>query len=73
MTELGSSKPNSPAHPEPEGRESSHPEMEEYAGGYIRARVGYIPVWLLVTYAVLLLWALYYLVVYWGGEGPGRI
>ena len=48
-------------------------EMEEYAGGTIQAHHGYIPVWLLVVYAVLFIWALYYLVVYWGGLGPGRI
>jgi hypothetical protein len=48
-------------------------EMEEYAGGTIQSRHGYFPVWLLVVYAVLFIWALYYLVVYWGGLGPGRI
>jgi len=47
--------------------------MEEYAGGTIQSRHGYIPVWLLAVYVVLFLWALYYLVVYWGGLGPGRI
>jgi hypothetical protein len=47
-------------------------EIEEYAGGYIQARTGRIPVWLLVVYAVLFVWALYYLVAYWGGLGPGR-
>jgi hypothetical protein len=54
--------------------ESDHPhdELEEYAGGYIKAWVGRIPVWLLVVYAVLFIWALYYLVTYWGGLGPGR-
>jgi len=52
--------------------ESSAHEMEEYAGGYIQARVGHIPVWLLIVYAVLFIWALYYLVNYWGGLGPGR-
>jgi hypothetical protein len=46
--------------------------MEEYSGGYIKARVGRIPVWLLVVYAVLFVWALYYVVAYWGGLGPGR-
>jgi hypothetical protein len=35
-------------------------------------RTGQIPAWLLVVYAVLFVWALYYLVVYWGGLGPGR-
>ena len=52
--------------------EHSADEMEEYAGGYIQARVGQIPAWLLVVYAVLFIWALYYLVAYWGGLGPGR-
>ena len=47
-------------------------ELEEYAGGYITARHGYIPAWLLVVYAVLFVWALYYLFTYWGGLGPGR-
>ncbi len=47
--------------------------LEEYAGGYILERVGRIPIWLLVVYAILFLWALYYIVVYWGGLGPGRL
>jgi hypothetical protein len=47
--------------------------MEEYAGGYIKAWVGRIPVWLLAVYAILFVWALYYVVVYWGGLGPGRV
>jgi len=53
--------------------EADDHEMEEYAGGYIKARHGYIPIWLLVVYAVLFIWALYYLVEYWGGLGPGRV
>jgi hypothetical protein len=61
--------PNAPPHAE--GREGAH-EMEEYAGGYIKARTGYIPAWLLAVYAVLFLWALYYGWQYWGGLGPGR-
>jgi hypothetical protein len=48
-------------------------EMEEYAGGTIEARHGYIPIWLLVVYAVLFVWGLYYAYTYWGGLGPGRI
>jgi hypothetical protein len=47
-------------------------EMEEYAGGTIQSRHGYIPVWLLVVYAVLFVWGLYYAYYYWGGLGPGR-
>jgi hypothetical protein len=72
MTDIQKSDPDSKAHPDLAVRGSSHPVLEEYAGGYIQARVGYIPVWLLVTYAVLFIWALYYMVVYWGGLGPGR-
>jgi hypothetical protein len=47
--------------------------VEEYGGGAIESRHGYIPAWLLVVYAVLLLWGLYYTFQYWGGLGPGRI
>ena len=72
MSELQSSDPDQKVHPDLAVRGSSHPVLEEYAGGSIQARVGYIPVWLLVTYAVLFVWALYYMVVYWGGVGPGR-
>ncbi len=52
--------------------DDAHDELEEYAGGYIKARVGRIPLWLLVVYTVLFIWALYYLFNYWGGLGPGR-
>jgi hypothetical protein len=47
--------------------------MEEAGGGARDARHGYIPVWLLIVYAVLFLWGLYYAYHYWGGLGPGRI
>ena len=50
---------------------SHEEEMEEYAGGYIQAHVGTIPLWLLAVYAVLFIWALYYLYDFWGGFGPG--
>lgn len=57
----------------PHGDEPTRPsdEMESYAGGSIQARHGTIPVWLLAVYAVLFLWALYYLYTQWGGLGPG--
>jgi hypothetical protein len=48
-------------------------EVEEYQGGDIQSRHGYIPAWLLVVYAVLLLWGLLYTYDYWGGLGPGRL
>jgi hypothetical protein len=47
--------------------------LHEYAGGYIKAREGVLPVWLLFVYFGLFLWACYYIVTYWGGVGPGRI
>lgn len=52
---------------------SHEDELEEYGGGAIEARHGYIPIWLLVVYAVLFLWGMYYAYTYWGGLGPGRI
>jgi hypothetical protein len=73
MSELQSSNPEAPVHPDLEVRESSHPELEEYAGGTIQARVGFIPLWLLVVYGVLFAWGLYYMYAYWGGVGPGRL
>lgn len=47
--------------------------LQDYQGGQIQDRHGYLPVWLLAVYAVLALWGLYYGFVYWGGLGPGRI
>ena len=59
---------------EPTRDEVSHEdEREEYGGGAIEARHGYIPIWLLVVYAVLFVWGMYYAYTYWGGLGPGRI
>jgi hypothetical protein len=52
---------------------NGHHELEEYGGGAIQSRHGYLPLWLLLVYFVLFLWSLYYMVVYWGGLGPGRI
>jgi len=72
MSDPQNSPPNSPVEPDLHVRESSHPDMEDYAGGYIQARVGYIPLWLLAVYAVLFVWAMYYMISYWGGVGPGR-
>jgi hypothetical protein len=65
--------PSTPANDGSPAEMEEMEEMEEYAGGTIQSRHGYFPVWLLVVYAVLFIWALYYLVVYWGGLGPGRI
>ena len=45
--------------------------VEEYARGEIRAYHGFVNKWLLVVYAILAVWGIYYLFVYWGGLGPG--
>jgi hypothetical protein len=59
------------AEPDPD---SAVPEVEpahEYAHGEIRAYEGRVNYWLLAVYAVLGVWAVYYLFRYWGGLGPG--
>jgi hypothetical protein len=48
-------------------------DLHEYAGGYITAHEGVLPIWLLFVYFGLFSWACYYIVTYWGGVGPGRI
>jgi hypothetical protein len=45
--------------------------VEEFAGGEIRSYHGRVNRWLLVVYAVLAVWGVYYLFKYWGGLGPG--
>lgn len=66
---------------EPASTEGAHDAMEIYAGGEIKAHHGRVNKWLLVVYALLLIWTLYYLFGpfegltptygYWGGLGPG--
>ena len=41
-------------------------EKETYLGG-IESYEGKVPVWLIVVYAVLTAWGIYYLIRYWGG------
>jgi hypothetical protein len=51
-----------------------HPKLgavEEFARGEISSFHGIVNTWLLVVYAGLAVWAVYYLVKYWGGLGPG--
>jgi hypothetical protein len=56
---------------EPPERHPRYGAVEEYARGEIRTYHGIVNKWLLVVYAGLAVWALYYLVKYWGGLGPG--
>jgi len=52
-------------------RERRQGPIEEYAHGEIRAYHGIVNKWLLVVYAILAVWGIYYLFTYWGGLGPG--
>ena len=51
--------------------EATHGPVESYAQGEIKAYHGIVNKWLLVVYALLGLWGVYYLFKYWGGLGPG--
>ncbi len=48
-----------------------HDEVEHYAQGEIRVYRGIVNTWLLVVYAILAVWGIYYLFKFWGGLGPG--
>ena len=52
--------------------ERDPPEVEEFADGEIKSYRGRVNRWLLVVYAVLAVWGVYYLFAYWGGLGPGQ-
>ena len=56
---------------EPGERHARYGAVEEYAGGEIKAYHGIVNKWLLVVYAVLAVFGVYYLFKYWGGLGPG--
>ena len=57
----------------PERAEAPHaePAVEEFADGEIRSYRGRVDRWLLVVYAALAVWGVYYLFAFWGGLGPG--
>jgi hypothetical protein len=67
----GTREPDPGTKPEMAERERSHGPIEEYARGEIRAYHGIVNKWLLAVYAILAIWGIYYLFVYWGGLGPG--
>ena len=52
-------------------RDEARGAVHEYAGGEVSSYTGRINRWLILVYVILALWAAYYLVVYWGGLGPG--
>lgn len=45
-------------------------EKETFPGG-VESYEGTVPAWLLIVYAVVIVWGIYYLIRYWGGLGPG--
>ena len=47
-------------------------EVEEFADGEIKSYRGRVDGWLLVVYALLAVWGVYYLFAFWGGLGPGQ-
>lgn len=73
MTNVPTSNDENVRRDDPSPAEPPHHDTEEYLGGSIKARHGTIPLWLLVVYFVLFVWALYYAYQYWGGLGPGRV
>ena len=46
-------------------------EVEKFADGEVSARHGRVNKWLMVVYAIMFVWAIYYGITYWGGLGPG--
>lgn len=46
-------------------------QVEEFAGGEVSARHGRVNRWLMVVYAILFVWSIYYGITFWGGLGPG--
>jgi len=45
--------------------EAEHERLERYAGGEIEVRPGGVNRWLLVVYAVLAVWGVWYLFACW--------
>ena len=50
----------------------AEPAVEKFADGEIKSFRGRVDGWLLVVYAVLAIWGVYYLFAFWGGLGPGQ-
>lgn len=45
--------------------EPEHDDLDRYAGGEIEVRPGHVNRWLLVVYAVLAVWGVWYLFACW--------
>lgn len=46
-------------------------QTEDFGADQIQSRHGRINRWLFVVYLILIAWAIYYALSYWGGLGPG--
>jgi hypothetical protein len=64
--------PRIPTPPLSPGTTRAERKVEEFADGEIRSYRGRVNGWLLVVYAVLAVWGVYYLFAFWGGLGPGQ-
>lgn len=58
-------------HEESASRSDPADELERFADGEISARHGRVNKWLMIVYAIMFVWAIYYGITYWGGLGPG--
>ena len=67
-TELGGARRT----PRPPQDPHAEPAVEEFADGEVKSFRGRVDRWLLVVYAVLAVWGVYYLFAFWGGLGPGQ-
>lgn len=45
-------------------------KKEEYASD-VESYEGTVPAWLIMIYAGLVIWGIYYLITYWDGTGAG--
>ena len=43
---------------QPSDHHSHIDDLEDYGGGHVQAKHGYLPIWLLVVYAIMFLWGL---------------
>ncbi len=45
-------------------------KVKEVYLGDVASYEGKVPAWLIVVFSALILWAIYYLIDFWGGFGP---
>jgi hypothetical protein len=45
-------------------------DEKEVFRGDVESYEGKIPVWLKIVFGILITWAIFYIIKYWGGFGP---